>query len=416
MKKKTNDTEKSGMNRRIFLDNTVKTGLSLMAGGALLGNMQPVFSQEPEGLAASGKKIRDEERMSKKTWAQQALRGGEAFILPSLKEDFRSLDEEGIRRDVRHSIAQGFCSIMPLPIGIDSKTDVHMQKIIADEAKDKILTVGIIRPGTWQEKKQSVREMESQGISHVLMYFNPSLPTQEAIYQQMLEIIKNTSLSIVLYAKPNNKIIHLDSTGIPLDAFDRLANQDNVVGVKFTQTLRPLTCYGIAEKLGDRLLLGVVDLEIMMALSAKYKMQWTGQWGIDSLQSPQTPWVNQFLELLRTEKNQDAYELYWHYEPIASHFFKLQAPSLSIGGHPWLHIKYMKWLTGGNGGLLADLNESTDYVPHLDPQGRALCREVFKKVGINTTNLPDEAFVVGNAAYERGVRTKDLPALPQYIA
>jgi len=305
---------------------------------------------------------------------------------------------------------------MPLPIGIDSKTDVAMQKIIADEAKGKILTVGIIRPGSWQEKKQSVRDMESQGISHVLMYFNPALSSQEAIYPQMHEIISNTSLGIMLYSKPSKSILLLDPTGVPLAAFNKLADHDNVVGVKFTQTLRPLTCYGIAEQLGDRLLLGVVDLEIMMTLSAKYNMQWTGQWGIDSLQSPQTPWVNQFLALLRTGKHKEAYELYWRYEPIATHFFQLQEPSLSIGGHPWLHIKYMKWLTGGNGGLLADLHETPEYVPHLDAAGRTQCREIFKQVGIKTVDLPDEAFVVGNAAYERGVRAKDLPTLPQYSA
>ncbi|GAB1269054.1 hypothetical protein NBRC116493_23070 [Aurantivibrio infirmus] len=393
-------------NRRTFINSSIKTGLSVMAGGFLLSNSRSALSAE----------INEASDISKKTWAQQNLRGGEAFILPSLKKNLKTLDEEGIRRDVRHSIAQGFCSIMPLPLGIDSKTEQHMQTVIADEAKGKILTVGIIRPGSWQEKKKSVREMEGQGVSHVLMYFNPELATQEAMYRQMLEIINNTSLRIVLYAKPSNNITHLDPTGIPLDTFDKLANHDNVVGVKFTQTLRPLTCYGIAERLGDRLLLGVVDLEIMLALSAKYKMQWTGQWGIDSLQSPETPWVNQFLDLLRTGKNQQAYELYWRYEPIASNFFRLQEPSLRIGGHPWLHIKYMKWLTGGNGGLLADLNESTDFVPHLDPQGRAQCREIFHRVGIKIVDLPDDAFVVGNAAYERGVRPKDLPALPQYVA
>ncbi|MGH1471421.1 MAG: dihydrodipicolinate synthase family protein [Cellvibrionaceae bacterium] len=397
--------------KRHFLKSSVATGLALMSGGIAFTNSLTVSSENSNTAIAPPKRL-----LSKKAWAKDNLKGGESFILPSMSPDFKKIDEEGIRRDVRHSIKQGFCSIMPLPIGIDSKTDRLMQNIVSDEAKNKILTVGIIRPGSWKEKKQSIRDMENKGISHVLMYFNPNHKTQEAIYNEMKTIIENTSLGIILYAKPSSKILHLDPTGLPLSAFERLTKFDNVLGVKFTQTLRPATAYAVAERLGDRLLLGVVDLELMLPLSLKYKMQWTGQWGIDSLQSPKTPWVHQYLDLLRRGKNQEAYELYWRYEPIASHFYQLQAPSLSIGGHPWLHIKYMKWLTGGNGGLLSDLNETPDYVPHLDAEGRKQCREIFDHVGIDITNLPDDAFVVGNAAYERGVRPKDLSAMPQYIA
>ncbi len=407
MKKESTSPEKGLLDRRKFLGSTVATGFSLMAAGGLtLTESKSAVADDTSSPALS----------SKKAWAKQFIRGGEAFILPSMMPDFKSIDEEGVRNDVRHSIAQGFCSIMPLPIGIDAKTDLVFQKVVADEAKNKILKIGLIRPGKWKDVKKAVRLAESQGSSHAMMYFNPQLTSQEAIYNEMKEVIENTSMGIIIYAKPSANITHLDPTGLPLDAFDKLANLDSVIGVKFTQTMRTATIYAVSERVGDRLLLGIVDIEQMLPLSDKYKMQWTGQWAIDSLQSPQTPWVNQFLELLRLGKNKEATELYWRYEPIASHFYALQLPSLSIGGHPWVHIKYMKWLTGGNGGLLADLNETADFVPHLNSAERVKCREVFERVGIKTTDLPDDAFVVGNAAYERGVRAKDLPALPQYIA
>jgi len=393
------------------VDRRTAISLGFGAGVGLLGAGQ-LFAAENQSSFAKHQHKTD----SKKRWAQQKLRGGEAFIMPSMSPDFNSLDEEGIRRDVRHAIAQGFCSVMPLQLGIDAKAYQRLHEVVTDEAKDKTYTVGIIRAGTWESMENSVRAMETTGLSHALMYFNPALPDQNAIYQQMCSIVEKTSLGIILYASPKADIKRLEPTGLPLDAFDRLADLDNVVGIKFTQELRPATSYAIAERLSDRLLLGVVDLELMLALSAKYPMQWTGQWGIDSLQSPEQPWVNQFLAYLREGKHKQAYDLYWRYEPIASFFYQLQAPLLNIGGHPWLHIKYMKWLTGGNGGLLADLHESTAMVPPLDLAGRKACRDIFAKVGIQTLDLPDEAFVVGNAAYERGVRIKELPSLPQYIA
>lgn len=352
---------------------------------------------------------------SRKAWAAATLRGGESFVMPSMQPDMKTLDEEGIRRDVRHAAAQGFCSILPLPaLGIDADTDLQFQQIVADEAKDRILTVGVIRPGAWKDQAANVRLMEKQGVSHALMYFNPALASQDAMYSQMRTVIENTSLGIILYASPKPAVARFDPTGLPMDAFDRLADIDNVVGIKFTQELRPATALAVADRLADRLLLGVVDLELMLLLALRYRMQWTGQWAIDSLQSPEKPWVGEFLDKLRTGDNEAATRLYWRYEPIASGFYALQAPSLRIGGHPWMHIKYMKWLTGGNGGLLADMHATPEAMPHLDAAGRVRCRELFAKVGIRTVELPDEAFVVGNAAYERGVRMADLAARPQY--
>ena len=351
---------------------------------------------------------------SKKVWAKQALRGGESFVMPSMQPDMKSLDEEGVRRDVRHAVKQGFCSIMPLVLGIDAKIERQYQEIVADEAKGKILTVGVIRAGKWDDMADKVKLMERQGFSHALMYF-PALASQDAVYQNMRSIISNTSLGVALYASPTPAMTKLDPTGLPMDAFDRLADLDSVIGIKFTQELRPATAFTVAERLGDRLLMAVVDLEVMLLLSLKYSMQWTGQWAIDSLQSPEKPWVTEFLELMRVGNGKAARELYWKYEPIATGFYDLQRPSLSIGGHPWVHIKYMKWLTGGNGGLLPDLHATPESIPHLDAAGRALCRELFARVGIATVSLPDEAFVVGNAAYERGVRVSDLAALPQYV-
>lgn len=397
------------MGRRDFLRSSAAVGIG--AFGASFATRTASFAQEgvPDSTI-----MRTAPAGGMKAWAEKNLRGGESFIMPSFTPDFKDFDEEGVRRDVRHAITQGFCSILPLGSGLSREDRRRFNEVVADEAAGKIYLVGTISGAGWSRVEQSVRNAERLGSSHALMYFNANAKSQQEIYEQMLEILEQTKMGVVLYAKPETSIQHLDPTGLPLEAFDRVADHDKVVAVKFTQSIRPATAYAVAESVGDRLHLGVVDLELMLPLSLKYPMQWTGQWAIDSLQSPETPWVSQFLELLRTGKNKEAYELYWQYEPIATAFYQLQAPSLSIGGHPWVHIKYMKWLTGGNGGLLADYDASSDYVPHLNQADREKCRDAFAKVGIETTDLPDESFIVGNAAYERGVRASDLSALPQY--
>ena len=402
-----NDQGSEGLklNRRSFLGASSIASATFVTGGFSLMNSSIVHAARAN--PASGE--------SRKLWAGKNLRGGEVFILPSHQPDLKALDEDGLRRDVQHSIAQGFCSVMPLNTGIDNETYAQMNRVIADEAKGKIFLVGVIRPGSWKQQKANIRALEQQGFSHALMYFNPELDSLDAIYKQMREIIENTSLAIVLYVRPNKKIERFDPTGLPLDVFDKLADLDNVVAVKYTQELRPASSFAVAERVGDRLIIGVVNLEMMLPLSLKYKIQWGAQWGIDSVQSPEKPWVNQYLELLREGKTEQAYQLYWQYEAITSAFYEMQAPSLRVGGHPWVQIKYMKWLTGGNGGLLSDLHETPEHIPHLTPQERAAFRENFIKAGLKITDLPDEAFMVGTAAYHRGVRAKDLAATPQYV-
>ena len=78
------------------------------------------------------------------------------------------------------------------------------------------------------------------------MMIDSTLPSQDAIYEEMLSVIDNTSMGILLYAAPRAALRALDPTGIPLDAFDRLADHPNVVGIKLTQIIRPAAALGTA--------------------------------------------------------------------------------------------------------------------------------------------------------------------------
>src|SRR5205807_3542582 len=46
-------------------------------------------------------------RSEKKEWAREHLKGLGGLVLPSFTPDFKNLDEEAIRHDIRHSIKQG---------------------------------------------------------------------------------------------------------------------------------------------------------------------------------------------------------------------------------------------------------------------------------------------------------------------
>ena len=50
----------------------------------------------------------------------------------------------------------------------------------------------------------------------------------------------------------------------------------------------------------------------------------------------------------------------------------------------------------------------------LDARARAAMRAAYRASGLEPTDAPEEQFVVGRAAWARGVRASDLTALPYY--
>jgi 4-hydroxy-tetrahydrodipicolinate synthase len=108
----------------------------------------------------------------------------------------------------------------------------------------------------------------------------------------------------------------------------------------------------------------------------------------------------------------DAMTVYWQMQPLIDLVYEIQGTLLKkTGAHPWQHMKYYQWVMGGNGGLLPlDGRESG---PVLDNAARQLIRDTCASVGI-AVDRPDEEFLVGRAAYARGVRASDLTSRPHY--
>jgi 4-hydroxy-tetrahydrodipicolinate synthase len=67
---------------------------------------------------------------------------------------------------------------------------------------------------------------------------------------------------------------------------------------------------------------------------------------------------------------------------------------------------------GGNGGLLP--LKVSDAVPLLDAKDRQKIRSTYLKCGITPVDRPEEEFIVGKAAYAKGVRLADLTSTPLY--
>ncbi len=395
------------MNRR---EASLTIGLGIL--GAAAASMQSNAANPGTAVGQAAAVIGAGER---KKWSRQNFKGMESFVLPSFTPDLEDLDEEGIRNDVRHGIRQGFGALFSTPLGLRLAESRRLLEIIADEARGKVIIGGTSDVFTLDRSVAEFKHAESLGVSETILAFDPRLQTEDEIYNKAKTIIASTSLGIVLYAAPNQAFRKFHPAGLPMNALHRLVDLPNVIAVKLTQEINFVTAYQVAELVSDRVIVGAVNLEIVPLFANKYPVQWSGEWAVDAVQSPEKQYAVQFMDSVAKGHLGDAAKMYWAMQPALDAFFKLQGPSLATGGHPWVHIKYYKWLTGGNGGILRDLKLPPDQVPILDARSRQTCRNAFQSAGIKCVDLPDEAFVVGNAAYARGTRMKNMTSIPQYI-
>jgi len=358
------------------------------------------------GGAALLKRGAADSRSEKKEWAHEHLRGLGSLILPSFTPDFKSLDEEAVRLDVRHSIRQGFTSCTVSPNGANAEQTRRMWELVRDETRGK---VGIGALGG------DLASLEKLGCSYTMVAYprRADAQTEDDVYGHFRRFIDSTSMAVVLYGSPVDSLRRFHPSGIPLNVFDRLANHPNVVGIKLTHPMSAALAFEICERLADRLIIGPCNFDHIPVLGKLYRsVQWSGLWITDSLQSPEKPYAVEMWDLVIKGRMSDAMKVYWQMQPLIQGIYALQAPLLLHESHPWAHMKYLQWVTGGNGGLLP--LKPAPYLPALDAAGRETIRNNFQRAGIIPVDAPEEEFLVGKAAYARGVLASELSGRPLY--
>jgi 4-hydroxy-tetrahydrodipicolinate synthase len=378
------------MNRRQFSQNL---GLGAIGATALVR----------VGKAAD---VANPARSEKKDWAREHLRGLGSLIFPSFTPDFKGLDEDGIRHDIRHSIKQGFTSCTVSANGANAEQSKRMWELIREEAAGKI---GMGALGG------DLAFLDKIGCSYTMVGFprNANPQTENEVYAQFRKTIDSTSMAVVLYGSPVESLRRFHPSGIPLNVFDRLADHPNVVGMKLTHPMNPATAFEICERLSNRLIMGPCNFDHIPVLAKHYKnVQWSGLWITDALQSPEKPYAVEMMDLAIKGRWTEAMKVYWQMQPLIQGIYDLQAPLLLHESHPWAHMKYFQWVTGGNGGLLP--LKPAQYLPTLDTQGREVIKSNFKKAGITPVDRPEEEFMVGKAAFDKGVRASQLASKPLY--
>lgn len=348
-----------------------------------------------------------------KTWAREHYRGVENFTLPSFTPAYE-LDEAGIRRDVRQSIEHGFFSTACVATLSTFEQYKRMLEVACEEAAGRILVGAYVGEKTVEANIELLRHAKKVGCSHAVVVPRVLHPKDDSdIYGWHRELIDAVDLPVVLYAQYNPRVLHIHPSGMSVNAFSQLADLPSVIAIKLTQAMNLVRAKECADAFGHKILIGPVHLDMVPLLTKHCHIQWSGQWNAECAQSPQKPYVVDFMEAVASGDLAKAYPLYWAMEPAYRGYFNLQSPLLLRGVHPWSVLKFHQWCVGGNGGLVRD-NHEPGHTPDLTNQDRQRITDNYRKAAIPVTDAPIEEFVVGAEAYARGVRRKDLASLPLY--
>ena len=396
----------SGVNRReLILTGITSAALPLLSSSFI-----------PKARAAT------DTSTSQRAWAQKHLRGVANLLMPSFMPDLHTLDDDGVRIEVQNTIAQGFCATMPAASWTSGNDPqwVRFNEVVLEAVAGRIQVHGSSRGNDIEDEISEIRRMEKKGYS-MLMVAPPHTKDGSAddLYESYRRRITATELPVVLYAALSYGMNypHLGPAGIPLDVYDRLADLPNVVAMKVSHPVSLTSHVQICERLSDRILIGPVNLDFVPLLGRYYNIRWSGQWNAEAVQTPNRKLAVDLLAAVATKDRKRTDMLATAIQPIVDLFYSIQAPTILHGGHPWQHNKYFSWLGGGNGGLIPiDPHEPEAAIPTLDAPTRRKLRDAFAETGLSVTDAPDEQFIVGRAAWTRGVRPDDVLSRPRYAS
>jgi 4-hydroxy-tetrahydrodipicolinate synthase len=336
------------------------------------------------------------DRSDRKAWAREHFRGLENCIMPSFRQDLRELDEEGVRLDVRQSISHGFfSSLCALETGLTTDEKKQMLSIATDEAGDKLGIALSLTGETIDENIDILRHAESVGATHALVSYPQAFrpKTQDEVYAFVRALADSTNIGLYLFVSDKFSFHHLHPSGVPFEAYEKLADVDNIVAIKLGGMDSGMI-YECCERFNDRLLVTTVNIGLLPMLRKMYGLQWSGAWTVEALQSPGHPYAVDFMNLLLADRIDDAMAIYWRLAPALGSMMRVMAPLVPTGTYHWPMLKFYQWLSGGNGGM------TRQPCMRLFERDMMAIRGGLRAVGIDCKD-PNEDFYAGRAELAR---------------
>ena len=332
-----------------------------------------------------------------KQWAKAHYHGLCGTTSPSFTPDLSELDEEGIRHDVRNNIAKGvfsvFCQSEICTLTVEERK--KYLSIVCDEAKDKALVSMFSGIDTIERDIEMLRYFETIGGTHVLLGW-PGMfyaKSEEDIYNVTKKICVATDLAIDLWPKPFFDFGRFHPSKFNPALIERLTDIPNVVAIKSYLEDGVGKWAEVNHRVGDKILFQSAEPSEWPITVGQYKQQYAGPADyiiFDKAGDGNTRALKMFNEF-RDGDFLKAMDIYWELAPIT---IDARGVAFQAG---MLGMKYLQWLTGGNGGMF---RKPTAF---LFQHQKDAMRAGVKAAGI-TPPENEEEFYVGRLNYAKGMR------------
>lgn len=341
-------------------------------------------------------------RAEAKAWAKQNYNGLEGTLMPSFKPDLSGLDEEGIRHDVNYYIEHGMFSVLAAveSTSMTMAERCEFVRIVCDEARGRMLVSAPVLLDTFANDVEFLRYFQSVGGHHVLMgspvQYHPD--SEEEVFQTMKAVCGAVDLCVDIYPAARFDMSRFGHGTLSIDLVRRLADIDNVVGLKIGNLNPPNYSAHVFAAVGEQLLINDPLDNAWAFIVGDRGAQWAGAMGYDMWQTRDDQRVVRMFNHFRAGHLDEAMEIYWAIEPIRAASWNLHGRVSSSGLYPFLSFKFQQWLVGGNGGMLRQP------IHRMSEWEMEALRSGLAASGITPHDGPIEEFFVGRAAYARGER------------
>jgi len=329
-----------------------------------------------------------------KEWARKHYKGLDGIVSPSFTPDLSELDEEGIRWDVQDNIRKGMFSFLCQSeiCAMTLEERKRFVEIACDEANGKVLVSTFTGINSVEQDIELLKHFEKVGGTHTLLGYpvNFYAKSEEDIYQLTKKVCDSVNLCIDLWPKPFFDFGRFHPSAFNPRLVARMADIPNVVSLKAYIVDGFGKWAEIYHLVGDKILHQSAEVEEWPVAIPKYGQQWAGPADYTTYAGPpDNPRVVRMFNLFMKGEFEKAMDIYWELAPIILDARRVAFQSGMTG------MKYMQWLTGGNGGMLRQ------------PPGRRLSqhekdamRAGVKAAGI-TPREPEEEFYVGRVNYAK---------------
>ena len=334
-----------------------------------------------------------------KQWAKQHLKGLEAVIFPSFTPDLRDLDEEGIRYDVNHLIANGFPStlISPESCGMTFEERKRLVEIVCDEARGRMHTSVAVMQDTVEEDIEMLRHIEKVGgtfatLGHPVQYHPWSVEDIFGMYKHMCDSV---NLGIVFYpGRLHARKFH--PSYFPPELLPRIADIPNVVAMKIGGGSSLAITVMSFRLCGEKILVNDPMPERWFVTVPEYGQQWAGAGPFYAMQTPEKPRMVNMFDFLMKGQVDRALDIWWEGGGGGG---SLDESYFHTGIVTALSDKYSHWCNGGNGGTV---RQPTGRLPDYQKER---IKAGMRALGF-TPRENEEEFYVGRVAYSKGARLR----------